>query len=46
MQVLVDGEWKYDSELSEKDNWKAYWNLQAEVIEDLIEKCDIISRDN
>lgn len=46
MQVLVDGEWKYDSELSEEDSWKAYWNLQAEVIEDLIEKCDIISRDN
>lgn len=41
-QVLVDGEWKYDSELSEEDNWKAYWNIQAETIAGLIEKCPFL----
>ena len=35
-KVLIDGEWKFDSELSEEDNWKAYWNLQAETIKDLL----------
>ena len=38
MQVLVNGEWKYDSELSEEDNWEAYWNVQAEAIRSLIEE--------
>lgn len=37
-KVLIDDEWKFDSELSEEDNWKAYWNLQAETIGDLIKK--------
>ncbi len=38
MQVLIDGEWKYDSELTEEESWKAYWNLQAEVIQKLIKQ--------
>ena len=42
MQVLVDGEWKYDSELEDEDNWKAYWNIQAETIEKLIRECDVL----
>lgn len=43
-QVLVDGVWKYDSELSEEDNWKAYWNIQAKAISELIEKCPILTK--
>lgn len=38
MQVLIDGEWKYDSELTEEESWKAYWDLQAEVIQKLIKQ--------
>lgn len=40
MKVLIDGEWKYDSELTEEDSWKAYWNIQAEAIKGLIDQCD------
>ena len=40
LKVLVDGEWKYDSELSDEDSWKAYWDIQAEAIKDLIDQCD------
>ena len=39
LKVLVDGEWKYDSELSDQDTWKAYWNIQAEAIKGLVDKC-------
>lgn len=42
MQVLIDDEWKYDSELEDEDNWKAYWNIQAETIEKLIKECDVL----
>ena len=42
MKVLVDDEWKYDSELTEEDSWKAYWNIQAETIESLIKQCDLL----
>lgn len=41
MQVLIDGEWKYDSELSDEDSWKAYWNIQAEAIRSLLNQCDL-----
>lgn len=37
-KVLIDGEWKFDSELSNEDNWKAYWGIQAEVIGSLVSK--------
>ena len=39
LKVLIDGEWKYDSELSDEDSWKAYWNTQAETIKGLIDQC-------
>lgn len=39
-KVLIDDEWKFDSELSEEDNWKAYWNLQAETIKDLLNQAN------
>ena len=42
VQHLVDGEWKYDSELSEEDSWKAYWNLQKDAIETLIKQCPLL----
>lgn len=42
MQVLIDGKWKYDSELSEEDSWKAYWNIQAESIKRLLDQCDLL----
>lgn len=38
MKVNIDGEWKYDSELSDGDNWKAYWGLQAEGIKALLDQ--------
>ena len=38
-KVLIDGEWKYDSEFTEEDNWRAYWNVQAETISKLISEC-------
>ena len=43
MQVLVDGEWKYDSELTEEDSWKAYWSIQADKIAKLISECELLS---
>ena len=43
LKVLVDGEWKYDSELSEEDSWKAYWGIQAETIENLTKQCDLLN---
>lgn len=43
MQVLIDGEWKYDSELTEEDSWKAYWGIQAEAIQGLIEQCELLA---
>ncbi|MBR2998389.1 hypothetical protein IKF34_01235 [Candidatus Saccharibacteria bacterium] len=42
MKVLVNGEWKYDAELTDKESWEAYWNLQAEMIRGLIEKCPVL----
>ena len=42
LKVLVDGEWKYDSELSEEDSWKAYWNLQKDAIKGLIDRCPLL----
>ena len=39
LKVLIDGEWKYDSELSDEDSWKAYWNIQAETIKSLLDQC-------
>lgn len=42
LKVLVDGEWKYDSELDEEDNWKTYWKFQSETIEKLIKQCDLL----
>ncbi len=38
LQVLIDGKWKYDSELSDEESWKAYWSIQAEAIKSLVEK--------
>ena len=43
MQVLIDGEWKYDSELTEEDSWKAYWGIQAEAIQGLIGQCKLLT---
>ncbi len=40
-KVLIDGEWKFDSELSEEDSWKAYWNLQAETISKLLKEANL-----
>ena len=40
MQVLIGDEWKYDTELTEEESWEAYWNVQAEVIGNLIGQCD------
>lgn len=31
-KVEVDGVWRYDSELSEAENWRAYWDKQGEVM--------------
>ena len=42
MQVLIDGKWKYDAELTEEESWEAYWDLQAETIRGLIEKCPVL----
>lgn len=42
LKVLVDNEWKYDSELSEEDSWKAYWNLQKDTIKGLIDQCPLL----
>ena len=39
LKVLIDGEWKYDSELTDEDSWKAYWDIQARAIKSLIDKC-------
>ena len=41
LKVLIDGEWKYDSELSDEDSWKAYWNIQAETIKSLLSQCPL-----
>ncbi len=38
LQVEIDGEWKFDSELTPEDNWKAYWNIQAETIKSLLDQ--------
>lgn len=40
-KVLIDGKWKFDSELSEEDNWKAYWDLQAETIFKLLKEANL-----
>lgn len=40
LKVLIDGEWKYDSELTDEDSWKAYWNVQAETIKSLLDQCN------
>ena len=40
LKVLIDGEWKYDSELSDEDSWKAYWDIQAETIKSLLDQCN------
>ncbi|MDO4760170.1 MAG: non-canonical purine NTP pyrophosphatase [Candidatus Saccharibacteria bacterium] len=42
MKVLIGDEWKYDTELTEEESWKAYWNIQAETIESLIKQCDLL----
>ena len=38
VQVNIDGEWKYDSEFTDEDNWKAYWSIQAEAIKKLLDQ--------
>ena len=40
LKVLIDGEWKYDSELTEEESWKAYWDIQAKTIEGLLKECN------
>ena len=40
LKVFIDGEWKYDSELTDEDSWKAYWNIQAETIKSLLDQCN------
>lgn len=40
IQVLIDGEWRYDSEFTDEDNWKAYWDIQAETIKSLLNQLD------
>lgn len=45
-QALVNGEWKYDSEFTDEDNWTVYWSIQAKAIEDLIEKCPPLAADS
>lgn len=42
MKVLVNGEWKYDTELTDEESWEAYLDLQAETIRGLIEKCPVL----
>ena len=38
MQVELDGEWKYDPALTDEEQWKAYWNVQAEGIKSLLDQ--------
>lgn len=38
LKINIDGEWKYDSELSDGDYWKAYWDIQSEGIKSLLEQ--------
>ncbi|MBR5418692.1 hypothetical protein IK110_00335 [Candidatus Saccharibacteria bacterium] len=40
-QALIDGEWKYDSEFTEEDLWKAYWGIQADGIKSLLNQLTI-----
>lgn len=42
MKVLVNGEWKYDVELTDEESWEAYRSGQADVIRGLIEKCPVL----
>jgi len=39
-QALIDGEWKFDSEFTEDDLWKAYWEIQAEAIKKLLDQLE------
>ena len=41
-KFLVNGEWKYDSELTEEDSWIAYLNLQKDAIKRLIDQCPLL----
>lgn len=44
LKVLVNGKWKYDSELTEDENWEVYWNLQKAAVKSLIDECPSLSR--
>ncbi|MDR0957048.1 MAG: hypothetical protein LBM09_00510 [Candidatus Nomurabacteria bacterium] len=37
-QVKLNGVWRYDTELTEDETWQAYWNLQMETIEKLLQR--------
>ncbi len=36
LKVFVDGQWKYDSELTDEENWSAYQSAQADGIAKLL----------
>lgn len=42
LKALVNGEWKYDSELSEDESWIAYWDLQKDAIKHLTDQCPLL----
>lgn len=42
-KVLIGNQWKFDSELSEDDNWEAYLQDQADAIKDLIKDCSSLA---
>ena len=44
LKVLVNGTWRYDSELTEEDSWDAYWSLQKDTIEKLIRQCPLLDQ--
>ena len=37
LKVFVNGEWKFDAEITEEENWEAYWNDQAIGIKKLLD---------
>ncbi len=38
VKVRTENGWKFDSELSEDENWYAYWNCQKDAIEGLLKQ--------
>ncbi|MBR6532302.1 hypothetical protein IKT64_00815 [Candidatus Saccharibacteria bacterium] len=38
MKVRINDEWKYDPELTDDEQWTAYWNFQADGIKSLLDQ--------